>query len=486
MDIRIVSYLTSQMVFCLGAVYFIPWGISMYLQDRCSDVFFTCVFICNLVGGLLHHYGRFNKFSQNISNREGIATATFSWILCAALSGMPYWMTGVLDLSSSFFEGMSAVTTNGVTAIDSLQVLPRSILFWRGITHWLGGLGIIVIFISLLPRMSGGAFHLFVAEATGFNEDRLLPRLRSTARILFIIYLSLTLVEAVLLFICGMDLFDAVNHAMATVATAGFSTHDSGILYYDNPLIELVIFFFMILAGANFALYYKAYHRGWRVLWGDEEFRYFLYFVFATSCVVSLSVFWGTEEGIWNSIRHGFFMVASFSSTTGFVSANYEQWPPIAKLALVLLYFTGGCAGSTAGGIKIARFVVLVRMTLVELKRVLHPKMLFSVKFEGKPLTIAVLAQISRFFFLYVISIVVLSILFAATGVSLTEAIFGVMACISSCGAAFGGIGLDGEFVHISSAGKMVLTLAMLLGRLEIYTVMVMLRKEFWRLNSRW
>ena len=486
MDIRIVAFIMARMVFCLGAVYFIPWGMSMYLEDGCSDVFFTCVFICNFVGYLLNHYGRFNKYTQNISNREGIATASFSWILCAALAGMPYWMTGELDLSSSFFEGMSAVTTNGVTSMDSLQVLPRSILFWRGVTHWLGGLGIIVIFISLLPRMAGGAFHLFVAEATGFNEDRLLPRLRSTARILFSIYSALTLAETILLYLCGMDLFDAVNHAMATMATAGFSTHDAGIIYYNSPLIEFVVFIFMILAGANFALYYKASYKGWKVLWNDEEFRYFLYFIFATSCVVSLTLYLGTDNTFWESLRHGFFMVASFSSTTGFVSTDYEQWPALAKLALVLLYFTGGCAGSTAGGIKIARFVVLVRMTLVELKRVLHPKMLFSVKFEGKPLTIAVLASISRFFFLYVISIVVLSILFAATGVSLTEAIFGVMACISSCGTAFGGIGLNGEFIHVSSSGKMVLALAMLLGRLEIYTVLVMLRREFWHMNSRW
>ena len=486
MDIRIVAYLTAQMVVCLGGVYVIPWGMSMYFQDGCSDVFFTCVFICNLIGYLLRHYGRFNKFTQSISNREGVATATFSWILCAALAGMPYWMTGELDLSSSFFEGMSAVTTNGVTALESIQALPVSVLFWRGITHWLGGLGIIVVFISLLPRMAGGAVHLFVAEATGFNEDRLLPRLRSTARILFFIYSALTVAEAILLFICGMNLFDAVNHAMATVATAGFSTYDNGIMHYNSPLIEFVIFIFMVLAGANFALYYKVYYKGWRVLWEDEEFRYFLYFVFATSCFITLAVYLGTEQSFWESVRHSFFMVAAFSSTTGFVSTNYEQWPAIAKLALVLLYFTGGCAGSTAGGIKIARFVVLVRMTIVELKRVLHPKMLFAVKFEGKPLTIAVLSSISRFFFLYVISVVVLSVMFAATGVSLTEAIFGVMACISSCGVAFGGIGMEGEFVHISAAGKMVLALAMLLGRLEIYTVLVMLRKEFWHVNSRW
>ncbi len=486
MDIRIVFYLMARMVFCLGAVYFIPWGMSLYQEDGCSEVFFTCFLICNFVGYLLNHYARFDKYSQTITNREGVATATFSWVLCAALAGMPYWMTGELDLFASFFEGMSAVTTNGVTVIESLQALPRSVLFWRGITHWLGGLGIIVIFISLLPRMASGAFHLFVAEATGFNEDRLLPRLRTTAQILFMIYSSLTLAEAFLLFVCGMDLFDAVNHAMATVATAGFSTYDNGLLHYNNPLIELVVFVFMILAGANFALYYKVRYRGWHVLWEDEEFRIFIYFILATSCLITLSVYAGTDDTFTEAVRHSFFMVASFSSTTGFASTNYEQWPAVAKLTLMLLYFTGGCAGSTAGGIKIARFVVLVRMTIVELKRVLHPKMLFAVKFEGKPLTVAVLASISRFFFLYVISVVVLSILFAATGVSLTEAIFGVMACISSCGAAFGGIGMEGEFVHISDAGKMVLALAMLIGRLEIYTVLVMLRKEFWHMNSRW
>ena len=430
--------------------------MSLYLEDGCAEVFFTCFLICNFVGYLLNHYARFNKYSQTITNREGVATATFSWVLCAALAGMPYWMTGELDLFASFFEGMSAVTTNGVTVIESLQALPRSVLFWRGITHWLGGLGIIVI------------------------------RLRTTAQILFMIYSSLTLAEAFLLFVCGMDLFDAVNHAMATVATAGFSTYDNGLMHYNNPLIELVVFIFMVLAGANFALYYKVRYRGWHVLWEDEEFRIFIYFILATSCLITLSVYAGTDDTFLEAVRHSFFMVASFSSTTGFASTNYEQWPAVAKLTLMLLYFTGGCAGSTAGGIKIARFVVLVRMTIVELKRVLHPKMLFAVKFEGKPLTIAVLASISRFFFLYVISVVVLSILFAATGVSLTEAIFGVMACISSCGAAFGGIGLEGEFVHVSDAGKMVLALAMLIGRLEIYTVLVMLRKEFWHMNSRW
>ena len=427
----------ARMVFCLGAVYFIPWGMSLYLEDGCAEVFFTCFLICNFVGYLLNHYARFNKYSQTITNREGVATATFSWVLCAALAGMPYWMTGELDLFASFFEGMSAVTTNGVTVIESLQALPRS-------------------------------------------------RLRTTAQILFMIYSSLTLAEAFLLFVCGMDLFDAVNHAMATVATAGFSTYDNGLMHYNNPLIELVVFIFMVLAGANFALYYKVRYRGWHVLWEDEEFRIFIYFILATSCLITLSVYAGTDDTFLEAVRHSFFMVASFSSTTGFASTNYEQWPAVAKLTLMLLYFTGGCAGSTAGGIKIARFVVLVRMTIVELKRVLHPKMLFAVKFEGKPLTISVLASISRFFFLYVISVVVLSILFAATGVSLTEAIFGVMACISSCGAAFGGIGLEGEFVHVSDAGKMVLALAMLIGRLEIYTVLVMLRKEFWHMNSRW
>lgn len=486
MDIRIVAYLMARLVFCLGAVYFIPLGISLYTEDRYTDVFLSCVFICNFTGYLLRYYGRFNRYTQNISNREGMATATFSWLLCAALAGMPYWMTGLLDLSSSFFEGMSAMTTTGATAIDSLESLSYSLLFWRGMTHWLGGLGIIVIFISLLPRMAGGAVHLFQAETTGFNEDKLLPRLKSTAQILFLIYFCLTGIEAVLLHICGMNWFDAVNHAMATIATAGFSTRDSSLSYFDSPMIELVMFIFMILAGANYALYYQAYYKGWKTLWKDEEFRWFLIFIFSTSVFVSASIFVSTSENLFQSARHGFFMVASFSSTTGIVSTNYELWPPIAKLALAILYFTGGCAGSTAGGIKISRFVVLVRMTFVELKRVLHPKMLFSVKFAGKPLTTPVLASISRFFFLYILSVVVLSTLLASTGVSLTEAIFGILACISSCGSAFGGIGVEGNFSHISPMGKVVLSIAMLLGRLELYTVLALLRREFWKLNSRW
>lgn len=486
MDIRIVAYLMSRLVFFLGVLYVIPWVISMYCEDRCTDIFLTCVCGCNFVAYLLRHYGRFDKFTQTISNREGMATAAFSWVLCASLAGMPYWMSGMLDLSSSFFEGMSAMTTTGATAIDSLQVLPRSILFWRGLTHWLGGLGIIVIFISLLPRMADGAVHLFYAETTGFSEDKLLPRLKSTAQILFFIYVSLTATEAALLYLCGMDAFDAINHAMATIATTGFSTHDSSLSYFDSPLIELVMFVFMILAAANYTLYYRMYYKGWRSLWQDEEFRSFLLLVLSTACFVSTVIFIQTPETFFQSVRHGFFMVASFASTTGIVSTDYEQWPTIAKLALVILYFTGGCAGSTSGGIKISRFVVLLRMTWVELKRVLHPKMLFTVKFGGKTLPNPVLASISRFFFLYIISVVVLSTLFAATGISLTEAVFGVLACISSCGSAFGGIGVEGNFSHISAMGKVILSFAMLLGRLELYTVLALFRKEFWHINSRW
>mgnify|MGYP001945200124 FL=1 len=486
MNTRIVAYLLARLAFWLGGVFVVPLLLSYKYGDGCSDIFIACIMLCCLCGTILRRHGHFNQYTDNISNREGLATAVFAWIMAATLAGLPYVMYGALDPASAFFEGMSGLTTTGASAMTSLEVLPRSLLFWRGMTHWLGGLGIIVIFIAMLPRMSGGAVHLFNAETTGFKEDKLLPRLKSTALTLFSIYLTLTFVETILLMCCGMTGYDAVNHAMATVPTAGFSTYDDSVAHFNSAAAELVMGVFMILSGANFALYYQAWHKGWKTLWEDEEFKYYIIFFFTVACFVTANIFLSMDLSFGTAFRRGFFQVASFASTTGFVSNDYESWPSFAKLLMMVLYFTGGCAGSTAGGIKISRFVVLVKMTLVELRRVLHPQMLFSVKFNGKPLAKGVLASISRFFFLYIICAVVLSVLLAATGVSLTEAIFGIAACISSIGPAFGIIGVNGNFAHISSAGKLVLALAMLLGRLELYTVLVLLRREFWHRDSRW
>lgn len=480
MNTRIISYLLSKLIYALGAVFFVPLFMSIMLRDGCSGIFLAAMGITFAVAGLMRRYGRFNQYLDAINNREGLATVVFAWIFAAILVSTPYVFSGYLTPSGAFFEGMSGLTTTGASAMESLEVLPRSLLFWRGMTHWLGGLGIIVIFIALLPRMSGGAVHLFNAETTGFSESKMLPRLKNSAMILFCIYSILTLVESGLLMLCGLSFFDALNHSMATVATAGFSTYDDSISHFDSVFVELIVGVFMVLAAANFSLYYKAWQHGVKTLWQDEEFKYYILFFLSVSFIVTASIFINMDIDFFTAVRHGVFQVASFASTTGFVSNDYERWPTFSKLLLMLLYFTGGCAGSTAGGIKISRFVVLLRMTLVELRRVLHPRMLFSVKFNGRRLNNVVLASISRFFFLYIISVVVLSIMFAATGVSLTEAVFGIAACISSIGPAFGIIGVNGNFAHVTPAGKMVLSLAMLLGRLELYTVLVLLRKEFW------
>lgn len=485
MNTEVLIYLLSKICIGIAMAMCAPFLMSVYYGESCYDDYILSISLALIIASVFNWYGR-NATLKDISVREGIATVFFSWIIAAGIAALPFTMMGILDPISAYFETMSGLTTTGATAISDLEILPKSILFWRSLTHWIGGIGIIVLFVALLPQIAGSAVYLFNAEVSGFSNSRILPRIRTTAVALFYIYLLITIFLAGLLAALGMSDFDAVNHAFSAIATGGFSTYNSSITYFNSPPIEYTIAIFMILSGGNFALYYHITQNGIKVLWEDIEFKTYVGLMIVISFMITANIVYCNGYSIADGFRVAFFQVASFGSTTGYVSCNYDEWPAFSKLLLAVMYFTGGCAGSTAGGIKVCRFIVLLKTVAAELRRTLHPQMLLSVYYGNKRLPLATVINISRFFFMYIMTVAVLSIIVSATGLKVEESIFGVAACISSVGPGFESLGATGNFAHVSGVAKLAFSLAMLLGRLEIFTALALLRSDYWKSTKRW
>ncbi|MCD7974396.1 MAG: TrkH family potassium uptake protein [Phascolarctobacterium sp.] len=485
MNLKIIFYILSRLCSGFAWAMVAPVAVALYYGEDAYKYFLCAIAIIFCLAVIFKRYGC-EEDLRDISIREGIGTVFFTWILCAIMASLPYAFSGILDPISSYFESMSGLSTTGATAIENLDVIPHCIFFWRSMTHWIGGIGIIVLFVALLPQIAGGAVYLFTAEVSGFSSDRILPRIRTTAVALFYIYLLLTVILMGTLILSGLSEFEAINHAFATIATGGFSIYNDSVGYFNNPLIEFVIAIFMILAGCNFALYYNIIHSGVKSLWQDLEFKIYITIITVATIIITINIVHANGYSVLQGLRYAFFQVASFTSTTGFVSCNYDNWPSFSKLILAVMYFSGGCAGSTAGGIKICRFIVLMKTTLVEIRRTLHPQTLPNVYYSKKIVTVPVIMNISQFFYMYILVITVLAIGMSATGLPVEEAIFGVAACVSSVGPAFGSLGAEGNYAGITSMGKIILSFGMVLGRLELFTVLALLRGEFWSTSKRW
>lgn len=485
MNFSLIAFLLGRLSLALSAILLLPAGLAFLYADGSAVAFTIAAFIALLIGLGFLQYGSFEK-KEEISLREGFATVVFSWILTCSICALPYIFLQVLDPVSAIFESMSGLTTTGATAITNLAAVPKTILFWRSFTHWLGGIGIIVLFIALLPQVAGGAVHLFNAEVSGFGTERLLPRIRTTAGALFFIYCLFTVIGTGFLVICGMSNFDAINHSMSAIATGGFSTYDNSAMHYNSVAIEVILALIMFLGGGNFALYYAVTQRGLKVLWRDSEFKYYVIIIGTLIALITLNLFFTNHLRFLDGLRYAFFQVVSFATTTGYVSYDYDNWPTFSKLLLSVTYLVGACAGSTAGGIKVGRFIVMSRTIMAELRRAIHPQMLLTVNFNGRIMPIPVVAAISRFFFVYIMTIAVMSLFVVATGLGIEESIFAVASCLSSVGPAFGTVGATGNYAGINSFGKLILCLTMLLGRLELFTLLALLRSEFWSSNRNW
>jgi trk system potassium uptake protein len=414
---------------------------------------------------------------------EGLAIVSATWMVVAHLGAIPYVWVG-LSFVDALFETMSGLTTTGATVFVDFAAHGRGIFFWRALTHWIGGLGVIALFVAVLPRLAIGGRQLFFAEASGPTDEKLTPQLRQTALALWKLYVAITVAETVALVVAGMPLFDAVCNSFATLAAGGFSPHAESIAGYRSPAIDWIVTAFMFVAGANFALQYRAVRGSRMSIVQDEEFRaYFGVIAIATAALWLFLVRDGM--GAADALRHGAFQVVSIITTTGFASADFALWSEQAKMVLFLLMFVGGCAGSAAGGPKVVRHVLMARYTLRELKRTLHPRAVLPIKLGGRVVPEPILRDVLVFMLFYLLVFAVGAAIVVGLGADLVTGITASIACLGNIGPGFESIGPMGNFVELHPLSKIVLTLLMWIGRLEVLTVLVLFRLEAWR-SARW
>lgn len=480
MNLLLTSRILGALLLFLAPALLLPLPFSFYYNDGAWQSFVISALICLVVGGLM--FG-LNKCRAELSVREGFAVVTFGWTFFAIFGSLPYLLSGAIPVPlDAFFETMSGFTTTGSTILTEIEGLPESLLFWRSLTHWLGGMGIIVLSLAILPMLGVGGMQLFKAEVPGPTADRLKPRIQDTAKLLWGVYLLLTAFETLLLMLGGMDFFDAICHSFATLATGGFSTQNASIAAYDSSYIDGVITIFMILAGVNFTLHFQLLRGRLTDFHRNEELRCYLAIIFVTTVIIMLyNGFGGIYSNLGDNLRYSIFQVSSIITTTGFATADYEGWPVITQYILIMLMFVGGCAGSTGGGMKVARILLLFKHAQVQIFRLIHPRAIRLVKLGNRPVDKEVLQAILGFFAVFIGIFVTASLLMAACGMDLISGGAAVVACLANIGPGLGTVGPVDNFAHIPAFGKAVLIVCMLMGRLELFTVLVLFFPSFWR-----
>lgn len=430
-----------------------------------------------------------------MDKREGYVVVTFGWLIMAFTGCLPYVFTGTIsDFTSAFLETMSGYTTTGATILNDIEIVPKGVLFWRSMTHWIGGMGIIVLAIAILPLLGIGGMQLFAAEAPGPSGDKLHPRITDTAKRLWLIYFGYTIAETILLKIAGMDLFDAMNHAMSTLSTGGFSTKNASVAYWnDQPVIQYIIILFMFLAGTNFVLSYFAFKGKVQKIFRDEEFKLYVSFIVIFTLIAAAIIYfkadvsissiahpmvWGEAE---SAFRHGLFQVLSVITTTGFITADYTLWAPFLVVFFFGLMFLGGSAGSTSGGVKVVRHLILIKNGFLEFKRALHPNAILPVRYNSRAVSGDIVFNILAFFILYMLSFIVGSLVFSMFGLDLMSSIGIAASSLGNVGPAFGDFGPVNNYASLPDLAKWWAAFLMLIGRLELFTVLILLTPFFWR-----
>ncbi len=474
--IGLIGFLS--MIFSLSAIP--PMLISLWYDDGQFSTF-GLSFLIMYIGGLVpwlplrHRVGDFQR-------RDGFTIVTLFWIVLCLLAAIPFMLGPHLDFVDAFFEAVSGFTTTGATVIVGLEQLPPSVLYYRSQLQWLGGMGLIVLAIAILPMLGIGGMQLYKAETPGpMKESKLKPRLVETARSLWLLYVGMTVTCALAYWIAGMSLFDAVTHSFTTVSTGGFSTHDASIGFFKSQTIELICIFFMLAGGINFAVHYRVLTRqSPRFYWKDTETRFFLLFSLAALVVIATMLLWLEEYGRFHeAIINSLFEVASVITSTGFGTVDFSLWPSFLPVLLIFMSFVGGCGGSTAGGIKVSRIMIMLKQGLREIDALVHPNAVRPLRLGDQVISTQTAQTVWGFFSIYVAVFALLTLLMMATGLDQVTAFSAVATCMNNLGPGLGEVSTT--FANISEPGKMLAILAMLLGRLEIFTVLVLLSPGYWR-----
>lgn len=453
----------------------VPLFVAIYYREPLEP--FIASILVTLLAGLL-----FSRIKSGVEwqQKEALAIVALSWLSAAIFGAIPFLFEEISFLDA-VFETMSGFTSTGSSILVDIEIHSRSLLFWRSFTAWLGGMGIIVLFVAILPKLGVAGRQLFRAEAPGPTEDKLRPRIRETAKILWKLYIFISAAEVAALVLAGMSLYDALNHTFTCMACAGFSTYNAGIEAFGSPLIEFILTFFMFLAGANFALYYRAIHnKNINVLLRDEEFRAYTYFLLGFTGLLTLVLYKDMEYSVFNSFRYAVFQITSIMTATGFASIDFNLWKDSAKILVFAVMFIGGCAGSTGGGMKVVRFLLMLKYARRELFKFIHPRLVRPIRFNNKAVPDDILQSILSFIVLYIGVFVFSSIFLTLLGVDMISSVTASITTLGNIGPGFNIVGPMANFESIPPLGKIILINNMWVGRLEVYTALVLFTSDFW------
>jgi len=480
----IVASVIGVVLIGIGGFMLLTLPVSFYYGSGDALPLGTSALFTLVIGVVLY----WNKVEgkENIGKREGYLIVSLGWFAVSFFCTLPYLLGGTMpDLSDAFFESVSGLTTTGASVLNDIEAVPKGILFWRSLTHWIGGMGIIVLTVAIFPLLGIGGVELFVAEAPGPTSDKIHPRIKETAKRFWLIYVGLTAILCLLLCFSGMGFYDAINHSFATLSTGGFSTKNASVAFYESPAIQYLLILFMFIAGVNYTVIYYALTRRFKKVWRSDEFKAYALLVVILVAVVTAVVFSKTELSLEKAFRDSAFQVVSILTTTGFVTADYTAWTPALTLFFFILLFVGACAGSTTGGIKIIRHLVFFTNSFLEFKRLLHPKALIRIKIDRQLVAPRILTHILVFLLIYmivfVVGSIVMTVILADFEEPLLTAIGAVATCLGNVGPGIGQVGPMDNFSKIPDIGKWVLSFLMLLGRLELFSILILFMPYFWR-----
>ena len=479
MNFRVVSKVLGILLVC-EALFMAPsLGVAAYYRGTDIYAFVVSIIIIAMVGIPLIFI---KTDKRSMYARDGFAIVALGWILMSLFGSLPFYISGAIpSFVNSFFEASSGFTTTGASILTHIEDLPRGILFWRSFTHWVGGMGVIVLTLAILPSIGAGSVQMMKAESPGPNPGKIVPRVAETAKILYGIYIMITIVEIILLKIAGLPFFDAAIHTFGTVGTGGFSNMNASVGGYNNLPVEMIITIFTFICGANFTLYYQMLKGDLNAPFKDEEFKFYLKTVVIAIVLITINLYGNVFSSLWEALRHSSFQVVSIISTTGYSSTDFETWGMFSKTILFMLMFVGGCAGSTGGAIKNIRFLLLFKVMKRELLQIIHPKAVYTIRFGKSAVDEKTISEVLGFFFMYIIIFIIAVLVVSLDNLDWATSITSVAATLGNVGPGFGIVGATGNYSSMSVLSKIVLSMCMIIGRLEIYPILLLGIPSFWK-----
>ncbi len=483
MNIKFTFHILGNILKFLGLLMLIPAIFPLLYHENDLWALVASALITSAFGFILERLTKPSDTVNEIERKDGFLLATLAWLGASVFGAIPYMLYGVLtNPADAFFESVAGFTTTGASVITDIEALPHGILFWRNFSQWLGGMGIIVLGIAILPRLAVGGMQLMGLEAPGPTTEKITPRIAETAKKLWAVYLGLSCLLVLFLALSGMPVFDSVLHSFSTMSTGGFSPKNLSIASYNSAAIDVIITVFMFIAGMSFVLIYWFLHGDFKRLLRNSEFKFYFLLNAIVIALITLELSTSIYPNIFESLRYVSFQVLSISTTTGFATANFDLWPSFAKWFLLIMMFFGGCAGSTAGGIKVIRTMVLFKKGYREMQKIVYPRAVVPVRIDEKPVSDDIMSSITSFFLIYLFIFLVGTLaVMAIENISIITAISACAATIGNIGPGLGEVGPAGNYAHLASPTKVVLSFLMLTGRLELFTILVLITPAFWR-----